>query len=211
MKKDDPKYLTLTGYPLHVPLWKTFHQTAGVQAGMLFSALAAVTDMAVNRGANMVELLPMAFLVPAVNGFHKVMEAAIIDEEFETNLLRLPFKGPGKKLAIDTRPPAYLETSASLLSSAKDARKKALIATAAMGGVSAIAISVIINVMPEADSALILASSAIGTILASAGGTFGACAHRFNKVVKGDYVIVDAPPKEKREERLEASGLAPSL
>lgn len=46
--EETPKYLTLDGYPLDKPLWKTFHQSTGFRIGMLCSAFTVATDLVAN-------------------------------------------------------------------------------------------------------------------------------------------------------------------
>ncbi|HEU4839290.1 MAG TPA: hypothetical protein VFS88_07770 [Micavibrio sp.] len=209
MKTNDRKYLTLSGNPLHVPLWKTFHQSAGVQAGVLCGAFTVAADMLTNNGALLPLLLPFALGAPVVAANAKMLESMVIDAAFNTNILCMPFKPTGKALAIDTQP-ADLHTSVGLLSKARGARNMALGCFAVFGAGTAGVLAELQSTMPDSMS-FATALGAVAEVAAPLLATWTACAHRFNKVVNGEHVIVSAPPKKKPAEVPEASGLKPAL
>lgn len=206
MKTDDRKYLTLSGNPLHVPLWKTFHQSAGVRAGVLCGAFAVAADMVANNGALLPIVLPFALGAPVLAANAKMLESLFIDAAFNTNILCMPFKPEGKPLAIDTQPRADLRASDDLVSKARDTRNMALGCFAAVGAGTAGLLAELQSAIPDSMS-FATALGVVAEVVAPVLATWTACAHRFNKVVKGEHVIVSAPPKRKTEEVPEPSGL----
>jgi hypothetical protein len=205
MKTNDRKYLTLSGNPLHVPLWKTFHQSAGVQAGVLCGAFAVAADMVTNNGALLPIVLPFALGAPVLAANAKMLESLFIDAAFNTNILCMPFKSEGKPLAIDTQP-ADLRTSDDLVSKARATRNMALGCFAAVGAGTAGVLVELQGAIPDSMS-FATALGAVAEVAAPVLATWAECASRFNKVVKGEHVIVQAPPKKKPEEVPETSGL----
>lgn len=211
MKTNDQKYLSLTGSPLHEPLWKSFFKTAGMRTGLGFSALSVAADGLTNGGSNFNVLAPLVLTVPAINAFNRMSETTLIDHAFDTNLFRMPFKPSGRPLAIDTQPPAYLRTPDDLMKRAVKARTMAVLMVAAFSGVSMIAIGAAMNNVSVLKEVPVVMAVGAGNIIVPTLATFAACAVRFNKVIKGEHVIVDAPPKQKREDVPQAAGLEPSF
>ena len=209
MKTDDRKYLTLSGNPLHVPLWKTFHQAAGFQAGALFSTFSMAADMVINNGAYLPLVLSGILSIPTVTLGGKILESAIIDAVFDTSILSKAFKPTEKPLAIHTQPPADLRTPDSLVLKAGSTRNMSLGVLAALGLGTAFGISKIQGTAPD-----LLSVESLGILAQIAmpmAATLMDCAHRFNKVVKGEYAIVTAPPKNKTKEVPETSGVKQAL
>lgn len=211
MKTDAPKYLTLSGNTLHVPLWKTFHQTVGYRAGVLSGVFALAADMVTNGGDMVQSLIPIVLTVPAiVTVASRAMQSAYIDTTFHTNTMGLPFKKNGPPLAIDTKPHENVRTLDNHLESAKWARNLALLG---FGGLGAFTMWVgkEVAVSPSPTSEKLLYLGLLGQIALPYIETLGDCARRFNKVVKGEYAIVDAPPKPKREAISQVSDRANAL
>ncbi len=182
---DRDRYIQLTGYPVHQPLWKVFHQSAGMRAGMLSSLFAAAVVFVTNNPLS----LPMLACSIAYPAF-----GTMIGHALEKQSARI---SGFKNQIIDICPTANMPlTKPSNLVKAflmrEEARKLGIVLSAALSaGVSGLAIT---EVAQKKYNDALISSLCTLEISASALATMAASRRRFDKVLKGDYVILDTPP-----------------
>jgi hypothetical protein len=185
-KNPDHRYITLDGYPLHRPLWKTFHQAAAVRLPVTALALAIGAEWFTHGGAHAVNF-----------ALHNAPELLVFStfSYFSQNIMLFSeFRSKAKKLCIDTVPNSFTPpTSTENLEKAT-----ALAQSAHIWPPLLTAFPTFIYTLGNLGGAHLPFSFASG-LTASLALPWVACscslALRFSRVAKGEYAIIDAPPK----------------
>lgn len=198
MASDDnnaDRYITLTGDRLHTPLRRAFFQAADFKAGLIASAINF--SYYGLRSDDLV--MPFAFGVGALalncmySGVWRIADA----------ITRRSMFGSGAGLCIDTRPDSNTPPpSASHIAMARYMRGCYCFWTAAAGAFDAYGLSSLTGNLEEKFDA--------ATYSASTYTRFYNGFQRFNKIARGEWVIVSTPPKVEATETKEVKSINPA-
>ena len=195
MKIYNDKYLRLNGYPLAKPLWQTFHQSAAFQTTIASTALT-IGSLAVHHGT---DHLPQSIAAGLAIGFLGTFKYEVLQNYGIYNLFadkgQWFFQKP--RLAIDTEPSPNVRTSPLQETNARWMRGVAFAGTAVYSGGVAFLLA---KVLPAIDHSvrpveICEGVGLMGQLVAPALIGWASCTSRFNKVVKGEYAIVETPPQ----------------
>lgn len=209
--KNEDRYIRLGGYPLDKPLWKTFHQSAAAIAPAIIAPFVIASDLMMTGGQNLKWLAPFSLLYPVFSIIKcKLFENLFIEQQFPQTSLTYKILMPSqsKMLAIDTQPDH--PTSPENLLNAKKLRNTMIAANGLTGATVCGGFAYAANHFSSSDISISAADAITGLgIVAEMASpyfaTFTAAALRFNKVVKGEFAIVDSPPPRRIEKAADAA------
>jgi hypothetical protein len=191
-KRKDPaqRYITLDGYPLHKPLWQTFHQAAAFSIPVATLGVALGLEYLTKGGASAFNM--------AVHSIPNL--AAMSGWQFflRRSDLRGIFGARTQNLCIDTSPDLFTPpTSLNDLARSAELAKFSTI-WASMYAAALLSGLPIAQVFHSPRSPLEILGVGAGILLPAA-ASYASAAMRFNKVANGNYVITDPPPKPAKQ------------
>ncbi len=176
---------SLHGYPLNKPLWKTFFESAGVQAAVVTLGAGAVVQA--SYGSTDIPLLLNATFLP--------MAMTLAASHFAIDhFLRKRFNSNSGQYAIDSSP-GHRKTSPENLVRAYQMRQDSFKLLAIIGGLTLTLSSGKFAKMELHDIDLLKAAYAFLVQAVPACATLAAAANRFDNIVKGKHIIVERLPE----------------
>lgn len=194
---DKNRYIQLNGDPIHQPLWKSFWQAPDIIYPVIMTAFATAATAAAGSDAS------VTAAVSGINGFlfgsifSRVIERFILTSDFFHSSFGRNFEGCIDKNPDNATPPTkpeHIDRSSTV--------SFVLGTMATVAGImelpDILRTAFSLAASPEqADlSRLFFEISALARIL-----RYGCASHRFARVARGDWAILDHTPEKKKQEQ----------